>query len=194
MSDIYSMYTRHRFALLRLAKKYMVPGSDPEDVVQESLVRAFSAETKREILNPKAFLFQVTRNTALAELRNKKNSLIEKHADLDTHLIYKEAPVSDPAEQLDAKRKLRVFTEAVAQLPPKCRQAFLLRRVDGLSYKQIANRMNISVSAVEKHVSLGLFRCHAFLIKAGFEPSEFGSSLKRAKSSSEQAGTVESNE
>lgn len=67
-----------------------------------------------------------------------------------------------------------LFTHAVAQLPPKCQQVFILRKVEGLSMKDIAIRMDISVSAVEKHVATGLIKCCDFFRAKGYDPAELG--------------------
>jgi RNA polymerase sigma-70 factor (ECF subfamily) len=79
----------------------------------------------------------------------------------------------DAAAWLDGRRKLALLAQAVAHLPPQCRKAFLLRRIDGMEYKEIAKQMNISVSCVEKHVANGLLKCNVFLRARGYDPSEF---------------------
>lgn len=129
---------------------------------------------RRDIQSPKAFLFQIARNTALEDIRKKKRKFtlqLEDSGGTDI-LVDESQPSAD--EWLDGRRKLAMFTRAVAELPPQCRRAFLLRHVDGLQYKQIANRMSITVSSVEKHVALGLVKCNAYLRAQGYEPSEFG--------------------
>ena len=63
---------------------------------------------------------------------------------------------------------------AVAALPPVCRQVFLLRKFEGMSAKEVASRMKISVSAVEKHVAAGILKCSRYLRELGYDPTEFG--------------------
>ena len=55
------------------------------------------------------------------------------------------------------------FLEALDQLPPRCRQVFLLQRYDDLTYTSIAKRLSISVSAVEKHMMRALLHFQAQL-------------------------------
>lgn len=154
--------------------------------MQEAFLQSFAAELRTEIRNPKAFVFEVAKNVALADSRKSKRSPTEMLEDFGgADLILDEGQPS-AADGLDGRCKLAAFARAVAHLPPKCREAFLLRRIDGLPYKQIANRMNISVSAVEKHVAAGLLKCHSYLLDHGFEPSEFGGERKEKENTAEK--------
>lgn len=174
MSEIFRVFEKHRSALRRVVRRHLGSRGDPDDVLQEAFLRAYGAELKRGVEQPKAFLFQVARNTALGERRRVSASLMDGSVDPEADGLSTQAVAADAADVLDGRRKLHAFTVAVLQLPPRCRRAFLLRRMEGLSYKQIANRMGISVSAAEKHVATGLLKCHDYLMERGYEPSEFG--------------------
>lgn len=174
MSEVFRMFEQHKAALRRVVRRYLVPGADAEDVLQEAFLRAYAAERKRGVEHPKAFMFQVARNTALGELRRSEHSPIDGTVDFDAATLSSHATEADASDVFEGRRKLHAFTMAVLELPPRCRKAFLMRRIEGLSYKQIANRMGISVSAAEKHVAMGLLRCHDHLTEQGYEPSEFG--------------------
>lgn len=174
MSRILKAFLENERAIRRFLTRFSSSAHDIEDFTQETFLRGFAAEMRRDIQSPKAFLFQIARNTALEDIRKKKRKLtlqLEDSGGTDI-LIDESQPSAD--EWLDGRRKLAMFTRAVAELPPQCRRAFLLRHVDGLQYKQIANRMSITVSSVEKHVALGLLKCSAYLRAQGYEPSEFG--------------------
>lgn len=174
VSEVYRMFEKHKAALRRVVGRYLVQGTDAEDILQEAFLRAYAAERKRGVEHPKAFIFQVARNTALGELRRSERSPIDGTVDFDPATLSALATEADASDVLEGRRKLHAFTMAVLQLPPRCRKAFLLRRIEGLSYKQIANRMGISVSAAEKHVAMGLLRCRDYLSRRGYEPSELG--------------------
>ena len=181
MSEVFRVFEKHRAALRRVVRRHLgAAGEDADDVLQEAFLRAYGAELKRGVEQPKAFLFQVARNTALGARRRASASPIDGSVDPESDALSTQAAradqatATDAAAVLDGRRKLHAFTMAVLQLPPRCRRAFLLRRMEGLSYKQIANRMDISVSAAEKHVATGLLRCHNYLTERGYEPSEFG--------------------
>jgi len=182
MSEILKIFLENEKAIRRfLARQNRVQGAELEDQVQETFLRGFAAERKNVIDEPKAYLFQVARNIVL-EIRRKKQRRPELWLEdsVGSDLIMDETRVG-AEEELDGRRKLAAFTRAVAELPPQCRRALLMRRIDGLSYKEIAARMQISVSAVEKHVTLGLLKCNAFLRAQGYEPSEFGAAETEAR-------------
>jgi len=184
MSRILMAFTENEQAIRRFLLRFSSNAQDIEDFTQETFLKAYAAERKSEIREPKAFLFQVAKNTALADIRSSKRKPTDALEDSGGVGIILDESQTSPEDWLEGRRKLALFAKAVAHLPPQCRKAFLLRRIDGLKYKQIANRMNISVSAVEKHVTLGLLKCIAYLREHGYKPSEFGVIEKYARKQS----------
>lgn len=65
--------------------------------------------------------------------------------------------------EVEAQESLGLYCEAVAALPEKCREVFLLRKVHGLAHKEIAERMSLSVSSVEKYLFRGALECRTFV-------------------------------
>ena len=61
--------------------------------------------------------------------------------------------------ELVAQQELEVLFEAIGELPPKCKQVFLLSRVNHMTYPEIARHCGISVKMVEKHISRALATC-----------------------------------
>ncbi len=174
MSEVLRVFLENERAIKRYLKRFCSRAQDIEDFAQESFLRTFAAEMKQEIREPKAYLFQVARNLALGDLRRKKRSPDLETGDSGGMELFLDEGQATTEDWMEGRRKLAFFARAVAELPPKCRKAFMLCRVHGLQYKQIANRMGISVSAVEKHVALGLLRCSAYLREHGYDPSEIG--------------------
>lgn len=174
MSRILDAFLKNERGLRRSLTKFSLRDHDIDDVVQETFIKGFAAELKSDIREPKRFLYRVARNIAISHLRKNKTSPTDALEDFGgADVVLDEAQQS--AESLvDSRQKIIVLTEAVAHLPPQCRKAFLMRRVEGLAFKQIAVRMDISVSAVEKYVKTGLLKCNAFLRERGYQPSEFG--------------------
>lgn len=178
MSEILKAYLENEKALRRFLVRKGAGPHEVDDFAQEAFLRGFAAEIRIEISEPKAYLFRIAENITREKFRKAARSNVLSTVDSpDADLIIDEDQAS--ADQwIDGRRKLSLFAKAVAQLPPQCRKAFLLRRIEGLEYKQIANRMDISISAVEKHVMAGLLKCNAYLKAHGYEPSEFGSKIK----------------
>lgn len=180
MSEILKVFLKHEAGIRRHLMRFCSRASDIDDIVQEAFLRGFAAETRSAIKQPKAYLYQIAKNIALDKLRRNALVLMDSLEDSgDSSLILDEGQAMAD-EQLDGQRKLAMFAEAVAHLPPQCRKAFMMRHVEGFPYKQIATRMNISVSAVEKHVTVGLVKCDAYLRAHGYEPSEFGAAPMRS--------------
>lgn len=142
---------------------------DVEDLAQEAFIKAFAAESSRKIRFPKAFLFKVARNLALNERTKAANATTELLEDLADPSVIEDVGQMPVDEEMAARRQVRLLAKAVANLPPQCSRVFVLRKLQGLSYKEIAARLNISVSTVEKHVALGLLRCSDYLRQQGYE-------------------------
>jgi len=160
-SKIAIAYLKNESALRAFISRFVNKAPDIEDISQEAFLRAFKAEKKTEIHNPRAFLFRTARNVALNELTRKSNILtdyIEENCSLDVIATTKAVD-----EQFDDKQKFKLFCSAVTDLPPKCQRVFIMRKVYGFSHKEIAKALGISTSTVEKHVATGLLRCRGYM-------------------------------
>ncbi|MCB2114506.1 MAG: sigma-70 family RNA polymerase sigma factor [Parvularculaceae bacterium] len=178
MSEILKAFLENEAAIRRFLGRRFADAQDVEDYTQETFVRGFAAERRGDIRAPKAFLFEIAKNVALGEIRKTRRSPAEIPDDPSKVVDVADIGCVEAIDWLDCRRKLSLATFAVANLPPQCRKAFLLRRIDGLQYKQIANRMNISVSAVEKHIATAMIKCAAYMRERGYEPEEFGAKTK----------------
>ena len=157
ISRIFRTFRENELAIKRFLRRYASNRQDIEDITQETILRALQAEKSREIREPRAFLFGVAKNIARKELQKKSRNLIEFIEDFDSGENFSYEPEAESA--VDARRRLILFWEAVATLPPQCQRVFVLKKVYGQSHKEIASRLNISVSTVEKHAAAGLRRC-----------------------------------
>lgn len=194
MSEILKAFLENEEAIRRFLGRSGAERHEIDDFTQETFLRGFAAEIRSDIAEPKAYLFQIARNIAHEKFRKNARMPISSAEDSAGAELLIDEDQAAADDWLDGRRKLALFAQAVAQLPPQCRKAFLLRRVDELQYKQIANRMNITVSAVEKHVAVGLLKCNAYLKAHGYDPSEFGAMKRNAANVRELKGGAAENE
>lgn len=172
-SPVLSSFLRHESFLKRFIARYLPQPEDVDEVVQESFLRAYAAEQRKPIDQPKSFLFQIARNEALDRLRRKTHQITDYIEDLGSLVVKSDELAAD--ELLEQKQKMALFCEAVATLPVQCRKAFLLRKVYGLSHKEVADALGIAVSTVEKHQAAALLRCNQFMLerqRAGSESAD----------------------
>ena len=147
--------------LKRFLARYFSDSQDIEDVAQEAYLRAYVAEQKKEIEQPKAYLFRIAKNLALTQLTKKSTKITDYLEESGASVVLDCVAAAD--SEVEAQESLGLYCEAVAALPEKCRQVFLLRKVHGLAHKEIAKRMSLSVSSVEKYLLRGILECKAFV-------------------------------
>ncbi len=179
MSSLLKVYLENKDSLRRFLRRYFSRIQDIEDISQEAFLRSFVANTKSKITAPRAFLFQTAKNLALNELAKKTNSITQNVDDFSKLPMELDRSHVGADEEYASKQKLVAFSEAVSNLPPQCQRVFVLRKIEGLRVKEIAAKLEISVSAVEKHIANGLIKCDEYLREKGYEPADFGRSDKK---------------
>lgn len=142
-------------ALTGRLRRYVRPrvGSkdDAEDVIQDAYLRVLRYSVDHGVEDMERLLFSAAKNLAVDSLRRRRTR--DKTATNYAVLLGDARVWPAPDEELYIQQRLNVVEAAVALLPERCREVFLLHRVDSLSYSQVAARCGISVSAVEKHIA-----------------------------------------
>lgn len=168
--------------LKKFLSRFLRMQQDIEDVAQEAYLRAYVAEQRESIEQPKAFLFRVAKNLALTRLARKSRQITDYIEEAGDIAGMETAASSD--EEIEAQQCFSLYCEAVASLPAKCRQVFLLRKVHGLCHKEIAERMALSVSSVEKYLREGILACQAHVRAHEGLPTQSDAPRRRGKAGS----------
>lgn len=134
---------------------------DLDDVVQESYLRIWKARMARPIRFTKSYLFQIARNLSLDLTRRRYTS---PFVDVDDPVMM---AVPDPAPaveaRVEARDELRLLARAIDALPARCREILILRQIEGVPQKEIADRLGLSVLTVQVQVVRGLRRVNEYL-------------------------------
>ena len=138
---------------------------DADDLVQETYLRLWRRQLVAPIQSAKHFLYKVARHLAIDSLRHHESSPIDPVADF-TQLAVLDTGL-DAAEAACTSEEIDLLLEAIESLPRRCREIFILRKLRGLSQKEIACHLGIAEHTVEVQGSKGLDRCEAFLRQRG---------------------------
>ncbi|MEM8682172.1 MAG: sigma-70 family RNA polymerase sigma factor [Pseudomonadota bacterium] len=152
-----ALYRDHEKSLkgyvLRLVPGYEV--SHAEDVVQETFIRTIRhLNNGKTVDSPKGFLYTTARNLITSMFyRGRKHTETDSMPDMDEYAS--QANVCSPEHRVIMQQKLDAFSTAVATLPERYQEAFVRRRVWGESCGEIADKMQLSESAVSNYAALG---------------------------------------
>jgi RNA polymerase sigma-70 factor (ECF subfamily) len=125
-----------------------------EDLRQDVYAQVLEAAKNEIPEKPKAFLITTARNLLIDRIRHNQVVPIDAVNDLDELNIAFDQP--GPDRTAIARDVLRRLQAAIDLLPPRAREAVLLRRVEGLSRREIAERMGVSENTVSDHITAGM--------------------------------------
>ncbi len=151
----------HESALKRFLRVRLANEPDREDIAQEVYVRLCRQEGLAEKLSfgpekTRAYLFTIATNLIRDMARRGVARQVSQHDHLNEEECEDEMPSAE--DRLQSRQELTRIRDLIGKLDPKCRRAFLFSRFDNMSYREIADEMEISVSMVEKHISQALAR------------------------------------
>lgn len=144
----------HEPALRGWLRRKRTPDLDVDDIVQETYAVLATRERVDDIRHPRAYLFQVAHSLIVQHIRRARIVSIQAVDDLDQFIPVDEG--ASPEQSAVDRDELMRLAEAIATLPGKTREAFVLRRVHCLPQREIALRMRISENTVEKHIARGI--------------------------------------
>jgi RNA polymerase sigma factor (sigma-70 family) len=153
------LFREHNEALLRFLVAKLQSSQEAKDIAQEAYVRLLKLDVPDAVSYLRAFLFKTASNLAIDRLRSRKSETRR------LEMEFFEEPLTEPNPEHGflAAEDLQLIERSLARLPAKCRQAFLLRRLDGLSCAEIARRMRIPERTVRHYIVEAIVYCRSRL-------------------------------
>lgn len=160
-ANIETLYGVHRRDLLRFLTARTGDPAEAEDMVQELWLKA-AHQVGAPVLNGRAYLYRMAQNLVVDRARERQRRMrregqwaVQSGGVSDTG-----ADPADPrltAEEMMLDREeAALLASAIANLPEGARRAFLLHKIEGLSHGEVAERLGISRSGVEKHMAVAM--------------------------------------
>ena len=141
-------------ALTRFLQRNWRNAAEIPDLRQEAYARVYEAASRGLPQQTKPFLFQTARNLMIDRLRKQNVVSLETMAEFDWLNVSDDKPSSEA--YVAARQELRLLQVALDGLPPRCRQIVVMRKVEGLSQKEVARKMGVAVDTVENQVAKGM--------------------------------------
>ncbi|VUD56389.1 putative RNA polymerase sigma factor FecI [Thalassocella blandensis] len=145
-SFIKTMFVKYQSDLKRFVTLKFGDVDEAEDIVQDAFHNFLRTDTPETLENPRAYLYQTAHNLALNRIRKRKHH--ESYIAID----HNEEESRSPERITAGEKDLLSVQRSLTNLPPKCHKAFVMSRVDGKSYHDIADELGVSVSSVEKYM------------------------------------------
>jgi len=142
--------------LYYIALKYVKDKEDAKDMVQTAFIKIWQNRQSLSETQPvKPYLFTILKNTCLDALKAKKMATVLLTGNENTTGI--EQSFNATPEDIVLKDDLQYrFIQAISELPPRCRIIFELSRLDGLKNTEIAEKLGVSLKAVENQITIAL--------------------------------------
>lgn len=171
----------HEPALRSWLRNRRLAGLEIDDIVQETYARLIAVESVEGVRNPKTYAFQAAHSVMMTHVRRSRVIAFQTVSDIDQLGATAEEP--SPEHRVADRDELQHLAEAIASLPVRVRDVFILRRVEALSQREVAQRLGISESTVEKHMSRGFYLLTALFTRSGNQTagaSKAGEEIRKA--------------
>ena len=159
----FELIYRHYYGALCLhAARFFDDKDDAEDVVQKTLVKLWGkCDDLRNVVAIKTYLFRCVHNACVNELRQDKIKKVS-YSDVDKELL----EIANDVDDFELiEEQYRLLNEAVNNLPPQSKKILEMKKMQGLSYNEIAEQLNISPRTVDNHLSQAMRSLRGLLNK-----------------------------
>lgn len=150
--------------LLNFLSRKVADRATAADLVQESYARVYAAEqTGLAVRDPRALLYKTARNLVIDQ--GRRGDVRARFAEPEDGVASNEpdnalGPAAfEPDAAMESQQMVNAMLATIDSLPPRCRQAFILHKFDGLTHAEVAERMGVSVKMVEQHVRNAVQAC-----------------------------------
>ena len=157
-ADINALFTAHRANLLRYLKMRLGNLEEAEEVLQEAFMRFVKARETTEVENDYALLVRICSNQAVDRIRanasrkNRERSWGDQYYRSRSDDDALGSSYASQERQVSAREDIKKVMEVLDGFSETLRTAFILHRFEGLALKEVAARMNLAQSTVEKHI------------------------------------------
>ena len=145
--DFTGLYRTTLVPLRRYLARMLGNATEAQDVAHDAYLRVYPKVQDQSAETPEALLYTTARRLAINKLKRRS---IAPFARETLNPETTPSPAPGVAQQVMARQELQQLEQAIAELPEGCRAVLLLRKIELLSHQQIAHRLGISVSTVEK--------------------------------------------
>jgi RNA polymerase sigma factor (sigma-70 family) len=154
-----ALYLQHRAELVRFLAARTGDREEAEDIVQELWLKVRGTDSG-PVANGRAYLYRMAQNLVLDRLRERGRRNVRERLWQDEEIgFYRGEPAdlrSNPEAEAAEREEVARVASAIAALPEGARRAFRLHKIDGLSHSEVARRLGISRSGVEKHIAVAM--------------------------------------
>ncbi|MGK6311901.1 sigma-70 family RNA polymerase sigma factor [Neorhizobium sp. DT-125] len=150
------LFRLHHRDIVRYATRLVGDRENGEDVAQNVYVRIAGRASATAVEHPKSYVFKATRHAAIDFIVRLQAEWSRR---VDFEEIAETAAGDHPETKIERRHRLAQLAVFLNELPVACRTAFMLNKVEGFTHPEIAARLGISVSMVEKHIMRAMMHC-----------------------------------
>lgn len=157
------LFREHNETLIRFLALRLRSQQEAKEVAQEAYVRLLKLDQPGAVGFLRAFLFKTAANLAVDRIRHEQTA---RKVALETKFLEELGSWPDPEQFANDAQELELAGRLINDLPPKCRRAFLLHKVYGLDFPDIAKQMGLGERMVRTYVVRAILYCRAGLDSA----------------------------
>lgn len=154
ITNIKKLFLSHQRELQIYLTRLLRDADTAMDLTQETFLRVsehVSPDKDNDVVHARSYLYRVAHNLAIDHVRAQKRNPVSGADDSRLEFIPNNTP--SPEQIVGGQSELDYVCRALGELPEKTREIFTLVRVDGLTYREAAEKLDISDSSVQKHVA-----------------------------------------